>query len=79
VVFSYIKKFGPVFFTTAIAIIVNGFYLTQEFWFSIPWWVYMLVIGSILLAFAVRNELSENKEKELIKSKVKTFKDYMDM
>lgn len=78
-VISYIKKYGPIFFTTIIAIVLNGFLLTREFWFSIPWWVYMLTIGSILILFAIRNELNENKQKEVLKSKFKSFKDYMDM
>ena len=77
--FSYIKKFGPVFFTSLIAIILNIFLLTREFWFSVPWWIYMLTIGSALIMFAIKNELNENKDKEMLKKKMKTFKDYIDM
>ena len=77
--FSYIKKFGPIFFTSLIAIILNIFLLTREFWFSVPWWIYMLTIGSALIMFAIKNELNENKDKEMLKKKMKTFKDYIDM
>ena len=78
-IISYMKKFGPLFFTTIIAIVINIFLLTREFWFNIPWWVYMLVIGTGLITFAVKNELSENKQKEVLKKKFKDFKNYIDM
>ena len=79
IIFSYLRKFGPIFFTSIIAVILNGFLLTREFWFSIPWWIYMLVVGSILIIFAVKNELNENKQKELIKNRIKEFKEFIDM
>ncbi len=78
-VFSFIKKFGPIFFTSTIAVILNGFLLTREFWYSVPWWIYMLIVGSILIIFATKNELNENKDKELIKNTMKAFKEYIDM
>ena len=78
-IISYIKKLGPLFFTTIIAIVINIFLLTREFWFNIPWWVYMLVIGTGLITFAVKNELSENKQREVLKKKFNDFKDYIDM
>jgi len=79
IILSYIKKFGPIFFTSTIAVLLNTFLLTREFWFSIPWWIYMLVIGSILIGFAVKNELTESKQKELLKSKIKSFTEHLDM
>ena len=39
----------------------------------------MLVVGSVLIIFAVKNELNENKQKELIKNKMKAFKEFLDM
>lgn len=78
-IFSYTKKLGPTFFTTTIVILLNAFLLTREFWFSIPWWVYMLLVGGFLITFAINNELNENKKRELIKSKMREFKDYIDM
>ena len=78
-IISYINKYGPIFFTTTIAIIMNVFLLTREFWFSVPWWIYMLTIGSILIIFAIKNEINENKQKEIFKNKVKKLKEYLDM
>ena len=68
---SYIKGYGAIFITSIIAILVNILLLTRTFWFSIPWWIYLLAIGSILISFAIRNEVSENKKidgKNLIKN-----------
>ena len=79
IVVSYIKKFGPIFFTSTVATILNVFLLTREFWFSVPWWIYLLIIGSGLIIFAIKNELNENRNRELLKNKMKSFKEYIDM
>ena len=39
----------------------------------------MLVVGSILITFAIRNELNEKNSGKKLKEKVKSFKEYMDM
>ena len=65
---SYNKKYGPVFLTSLCFILVNVFLLTRTFWLSIPWWIYILFVGSTLIAFSIRNEISEkNKKESLIK------------
>ena len=61
VILSYIKKYGCLFLVSIGSILLNVFLLTREFWFSIPWWVYLLGIGSILIIFAIRNEAKEEK------------------
>ncbi len=61
VIFSYVKKYGTLCMVSILAIIVNVLALTREFWFSIPWWIYLLVIGAILIGFAMKNESNENK------------------
>lgn len=76
---SYKKRYGPIFLSSIIAIIINAFILTRAFWFSIPWWIYMLVIGIILIAFAIRNEIGEIKQKELIKKKLEDFRKNIDI
>lgn len=62
ILFSYIKKYGTLFLTSIAAILLNVFLLTREFWFSIPWWVYLLILGSILITFAIKNEANENNK-----------------
>ena len=38
-------------------------YLTKGFWTLLPWWLYLLGIGSVLIGTAVRNEAKEKTEK----------------
>lgn len=72
---SYVNKYGAVFIITLIGIIVNAIVLTREFWLLIPWWIYLLVVGSILIAFAVKNESDENKNKIDARNIIKNLKD----
>lgn len=73
--YSYYKKYGATFLAAIAAILVNAFALTREFWLSIPWWIYLLVIGGILVGFAVKNEANENKKKISVGSILKEIKD----
>ena len=77
VIISYIYKLGPIFLMSLIGILLNVFILTRVFWFSIPWWIYILLVGIILVLFAVRNEVNEEKNK--LKTKINDFKDKMDI
>lgn len=72
---SYVKKYGTLFLVSIAAILLNVFLLTREFWFSIPWWAYLLIIGSLLITFAVRNEVSEKNNKLNLGTTIKKIKD----
>lgn len=74
-IFSYNKKFGAIFIVTSLAIILNALALTREFWFSIPWWIYLLLIGSILIAFAMKNESDSKNGKIGVGKFIKKIKD----
>jgi len=74
-IYSYTKKYGAIFVITTLGIIINVLALTREFWFSIPWWIYLLLIGTILIGFAIKNESNENKEKITVGKVVKKIKD----
>ena len=79
VIYSYYKKSGNLFMVTIINIIVNIFALTRKFWFSVPWWVYLLVVGSALISFAVKNEANENKSiSKGIVENIKSIKEKID-
>ena len=78
VIISYIYKYGPMFIVSLIFILLNVLILTRTFWFSIPWWFYILLVGSILVGFAIYNEVKENKDNK-IKSKVDAIKDSLDL
>ena len=77
--YSYYKKSGNLFIVIIANIIVNIFVLTRKFWFSVPWWVYLLVVGSVLIAFAVKNEANENKSiPKGIVDNIKSIKERID-
>lgn len=63
VIYGYMKKIGPVFLTSLLFVVLNILLLTREFWFSIPWWIYVLCVGIVLVLFAVKNESGENQIK----------------
>lgn len=73
--FSYTRKYGATFLSAIIALLVNAFALTREFWFSIPWWIYLLTIGGSLIGFAIKNEANENKEKLSVGKILKNIKE----
>ena len=71
VIVSYIRKVGPIFIVSLLSILINLLMLTREFWLSLPWWLYVLIIGGTLIAFAVYNEMNSNKQKVKITEKLK--------
>lgn len=77
VIISYVNKYGPTFITSLVFIVLNVFLLTREFWFNIPWWLYILALGGILVGFAINNEARDKQNNT--KEKVKELKDYLDM
>ena len=66
IIFGYIAKVGPVLLTSLAFIILNVLLLTKEFWISLPWWIYLLFIGAVLIIFAMRNEISNKKASGLL-------------
>ena len=71
VIVSYILKLGPVFLVSLLAILINVLLLTRTFWLSIPWWIYILIVGIILIIFAIYNELSIKKDSTSLIKKLK--------
>ena len=73
---SYLRKYGPAFIVSIVFILINMFLLTRRFWLSLPWWIYILGVGLILIVFAIVNEIHEkNKFKENLIS----FKNNLDL
>ena len=75
VMYSYMKKYGAIFIVSIIAILVNAILLTREFWLAIPWWIYLLLVGGILIGFAIKNESDDRKEKISVGNVIKNLKD----
>lgn len=61
VILSYIFKFGPVFLICLIFIILNVILLIG----SMPWWIYILIIGGVLIGFAIYNEVKDNQKEKI--------------
>jgi hypothetical protein len=57
IIYGYIKQERTYFIGGSIFLIVGVIFNTLEFWSRIPWWVYLLTTGTILIVFAVRNEI----------------------
>lgn len=49
------------FFVGAGVLLLNLFLQTRPFWGAMPWWVYLLIAGSILIAIASYNEWHKQK------------------
>jgi len=77
-IYCYQRKHGAIFITSTIALIINALFLTRMFWASIPWWGYLLLIGIVLIGFAIRNESKENKGLKDVGSKIKQIKENID-
>lgn len=75
IVVSYSLKFGPILLTSLSFIIINVIFLTRKFWLDLPWWIYLLMVGAILIIFAMRNEISNKKSSDLFKE----IKDKLDL
>ena len=73
--FSFYWKDGKIFVTSIGAIIVNVLLLTRDFWFTIPWWMYLMGLGIGLLAFAITNEKRANIRKTNNKNFIERIKD----
>ena len=78
IVFSYIVGWGSVFIMSIVSLGVNVIYQTREFWLLIPWYIYLLITGGILITFAVINELNEKKDKVSIGKKFIELKQKID-
>ncbi len=75
VIISYLGKDSSIVLINLVAIIINSFGLTREFWLSIPWWIYLLVVGFVLIGFAIINEAREKDNKIKLSSVIKSIKD----
>ncbi|MGN0604935.1 MAG: DUF2157 domain-containing protein [Oscillospiraceae bacterium] len=67
-IFSFMKKRKKWFILSSATVIFIVFYMTRDFWFSIQWWLYLLMAGILLISVAGANEYLKTKG-ESIKSK----------
>jgi hypothetical protein len=51
-------------FSGIMTLISNILIQTKQLWLSIPWWVYLLIAGLVLIGMASYNEIRKNKDKK---------------
>jgi len=64
VIGCYIFRYGPIFLICLISILLNVILLIGS---SMPWWIYILIIGFILIIFAIYNEIKDKKDDTSLK------------
>ena len=63
------------FFVGAGVLLLNVFLQTRPYWGRLPWWAYLLIAGSILIAVASYHEWQKQKVAENKKTIMATFKE----
>lgn len=76
VVGGFISKMKSFFMIGSILLLLIVLAQTQEFWRSLPWWLYLLIAGAILIGVASRYEWLEKSEKQDKQSIFKRIKMY---
>mgnify|MGYP004622873171 FL=1 len=59
---GYLLKDKVLVVSNLLFIFINIVLVTSSFWLSIPWWLYILIIGIILILFAISNERRKNNK-----------------
>jgi hypothetical protein len=62
------------FFVGAGVLLFNVFMQTKPYWRTLPWWGYLLIAGSILIAIASYNEWQKQKSSEGKETLITRFK-----
>lgn len=69
------------FFIGSSSLVFTLLHQIRHLWSNLPWWVYLLTAGLILITIASINEMNKNKEEKKLsfkwKEKIKNkFKDW---
>lgn len=54
----------------AVFLLIGVFLNTLNFWLNIPWWIYLLTGGALLILFASKNEFNKRTNKESLFGKL---------
>lgn len=75
-VVSFFLKKKRWFILATVTVLVLALYMTREFWAILDWWVYLLIVGLILIGMAAANEISKKKGEKLSAKARRLFKDW---
>ncbi|MBR3511750.1 MAG: hypothetical protein IKN74_02185 [Clostridia bacterium] len=60
VLYSYNRRLEGEFLASLSLIVISSFMLVSAIFVAIPWWVYLVVVGGLLLSYGVKNETKES-------------------
>ncbi|WP_160688957.1 hypothetical protein [Clostridium sp. C2-6-12] len=66
VIVGFILQRRLYFIGGAVFLLIGVFLYTLNFWLNIPWWIYLLTGGALLIFFASKNELNKRNKRESI-------------
>lgn len=61
IIYGFISRQKSYFFTGMIVLLLNVLIQTRPYWGTMPWWVYLLLTGILLIGFASFNEFKKQK------------------
>jgi hypothetical protein len=61
IIYGFISRQKSYFFTGMIVLLLNVLIQTRPYWGNMPWWVYLLLTGILLIGFASFNEFKKQK------------------
>jgi hypothetical protein len=61
IIYGFVSRQKSYFFTGMIVLLLNVLIQTRPYWGSMPWWVYLLLTGILLIGFASFNEFKKQK------------------
>jgi hypothetical protein len=64
IIYGFISRQKSYFFTGMIVLLLNVLIQTRPYWGNMPWWVYLLLTGILLIGFASFNEFKKQKGME---------------
>lgn len=80
VIIGNLIKNKSMLITPAIALVFFAIKGTMDFWLSIPWWLYLLIGGTVLVYAAMKREINkqkniDNKKQSKLKEFISSFED----
>lgn len=67
-IMSFAKKWKPYMYSSIISMVICILILTYEYWTQIPWYIYILLVGLVLILYAMFDE--KKKQTNIEKPKV---------
>ena len=74
--YSFYFKRKKWFYYSVVVLLVLAIYLTRQFWLSIAWWAYLLIVGVLLIVIAAWNERLKQKGTSIKKKTKRLWEDW---